>query len=193
MDQIQAYLVEYGLWFVFVGCIFEGEVVLVVAGFLAHIGLFRFWEVYGIAVAGAITGDQFYYYLGRWRGEPIIRRVRAFSGRVNRAMALIDRWHGWLIPASRFMYGFRILLPLTFGMLRTPPGRFAALNVASAFPWAIIFISLGYFLGQFALDLIQRAHEHRGIAILVVMLVAGIVGALIALQASRSPRPERPE
>lgn len=193
MDQIQTYLIDYGLWFVFVGCILEGEVILVVAGFLAHIGLFEFWQVSGVAVIGAIIGDQFYYYMGRWRGEPIIRRVRTFSGRVDKTMALIDRYHGWLIPASRFMYGFRILLPLTFGMLRTPPTRFFLLNATSAFPWAIIFIAGGYFLGQFAIDLIQKAHDHRGIAILTVMLVAGVVGALIALQASRAPRPRRPE
>ena len=47
-------------------------------------------------------------------------------------MELVERWHNWLIPASRYLYGFRILLPITFGMIGTPPLRFLLLNVASA-------------------------------------------------------------
>jgi membrane protein DedA with SNARE-associated domain len=108
-------------------------------------------------------------------------------------MEMVDRWHGWLIPASRFLYGFRILLPITFGILRTPPGRFAFLNVASAIPWALIFSFAGYALGRFALQLIESAHRHRGLAVLVVMVVAALVGSLISLQAAKAPRPTRPE
>jgi membrane protein DedA with SNARE-associated domain len=193
MDQLQSYLVDYGLWVLFIGTILEGEIVLVVAGFLAQAGLFPYWQVVAVAVTGGVLGDQFYFYLGRWKGEAIVWRVRAFSRRADKAMELIDHWHGWLIPASRFLYGFRILLPITFGMIGTPPTRFALLNVASAVPWAVMFSAGGFLLGQFALDLIQTAHKHRGVAVLVVMVVAGLVGAVLAFQAAKAPKPTRPE
>jgi len=193
MDQLQAYLVDYGLWVLLIGTILEGEIVLVLAGFLAQAGLFPYWQVVAVAVSGGVLGDQFYFYLGRWKGEAIVWRVRAFSRRADKAMELVDRWHGWLIPASRFLYGFRILLPITFGMIGTPPARFALLNVASAIPWAVMFSAAGYLLGQFALDLIQTAHKHRGVAVLVVMVVAGLVGAVLAFQAAKAPKPNRPE
>ena len=193
MDQLQVYLVDYGLWVLFVGTLMEGELVLVLAGFLAHVGLFPYWQVVVVAVSGGVLGDQIFFYLGRWKGEAIIARVRIFSRRADKAMELIDRWHGWLIPASRYLYGFRILLPISFGLIGTPPVRFAVLNVASAIPWALMFSCAGYLLGEFAVDLIQTAHKHRGIAVLVVMVVAGLVGAVLAFQVAKAPKPTRPE
>ncbi|MGD2062293.1 MAG: DedA family protein [Nitrospirota bacterium] len=193
MDQLQAYLVDYGLWVLFIGTVLEGEVVLVLAGFLAHVGLFPYWQVVAVAVSGGVLGDQIFFYLGRWKGEVIVHRVRVFSRRAGKAMELIDHWHGWLIPASRFLYGFRILLPLTFGMIGTPPTRFAILNVASAIPWALLFSFTGYALGEFALEMIQTAQRHRGIALLAVMVVAGLVGAVLAFQVAKAPKPTPPE
>jgi membrane protein DedA with SNARE-associated domain len=193
MDQLQTYLVDYGLWVLFIGTVLEGELVLVLAGFLAHAGLFPYWQVVVVAVTGGVLGDQIFFHLGRWKGEVIVARVRSFSRRAGKAMELVERWHGWLIPASRFLYGFRILLPITFGMIGTAPARFALLNVASAVPWALLFSCTGYALGEFALDMIQTAHQHRGIGVLVIMVVAGVVGAVFAIQVLKAPKPTRPE
>ena len=102
MDQLQTYLVDYGLWVLFIGTILEGEIVLVLAGFLARAELFPFWQV--------VVGDQFYFYLGRWKGEAIVWRVRGFSRRADKAMELIERWHNWLIPASRYLYGLIFII-----------------------------------------------------------------------------------
>jgi membrane protein DedA with SNARE-associated domain len=193
MDQLQAYLVDYGLWVLFIGTVLEGEIILVLAGFLAHVGLFPYWQVVVVAVSGGVLGDQLFFYLGRWKGEVIVARVRSFSRRAGKAMELIERWHSWLIPASRFLYGFRILLPMTFGMIGTSPARFALLNVGSAIPWALLFSCTGYVLGEFALEMIQTAQRHRGIAVLVVMMVAGLVGAVLAFQVAKAPKPSRSE
>jgi membrane protein DedA with SNARE-associated domain len=193
MDQLQAYLVDYGLWVLFIGTVLEGEIVLVLAGFLARADLFPYWQVVAVAVSGGVLGDQIFFYLGRWKGEVIVARVRGFSRRAGKATELIERWHNWLIPASRYLYGFRILLPLTFGMIGTPPARFALLNVASAIPWALMFSFAGYALGDFALELLRTAHRHRGIAVLVVMMVAGLLGAILAFQVAKAPKPTRTE
>lgn len=193
MDQLQTYLVDYGLWVLFIGTILEGEIVLVLAGFLARAELFPFWQVVVVAISGGVLGDQFYFYLGRWKGEAIVWRVRGFSRRASKAMELVERWHNWLIPASRYLYGFRILLPITFGMIGTPPLRFLLLNVASAIVWALMFSFAGYALGEFALQILETAHRHRDVAILVIMVVAGLVGAVLAFQAAKAPKPSRPE
>ena len=47
MDQLQVYLVDYSLWALFIGTVLEGDIILVLAGFLAHVGLFPYWQKVG--------------------------------------------------------------------------------------------------------------------------------------------------
>jgi hypothetical protein len=57
--NIAALIAQYGYAAAFLGPLFEGETVLLLAGYAAHRGYLDF------AGLGAVTGDQFFFWLGR--------------------------------------------------------------------------------------------------------------------------------
>ena len=57
-----ATLIEtHGYWMLAVGCLLEGETILILAGFAAHRGYLHPADVLAIAAAAGIAGEQFYF------------------------------------------------------------------------------------------------------------------------------------
>ena len=59
---------HYGYFAVAMGCLLEGETVLLTAGFAAHRGMLGLWPVLGIAFVASALGDQIFFQLGRHQG-----------------------------------------------------------------------------------------------------------------------------
>lgn len=58
---LSALIARYGLAAVFAGTLFEGETVLLLAGYAAHRGYLDFSAVVAVAIVGAVAGDQFWF------------------------------------------------------------------------------------------------------------------------------------
>lgn len=56
---------HYGYLAVAVGCVLEGETVLLMAGYAAHRGMLDLPGVMAVALASSFAGDQFWFWLGR--------------------------------------------------------------------------------------------------------------------------------
>ena len=137
---------RYGYLAVFVGAFLEGEVVLILAGFAAFHGYLNLQMVLLIAFLGTVLSDEF--FLGRWQGRLWIARSRRFSEKYPYALHFIERFGTWVVLLQRFLYGFRIAIPLAIGTSSMKPARFAILNVSSAVVWVLLFGYLGYGFGD---------------------------------------------
>ena len=73
--MLQAFIENYGYFAVFAGCFFEGETVLVLAGFAAHLGYLSLPWVAATAAAAGFCGDELFFTLGRHYGADLFRRV----------------------------------------------------------------------------------------------------------------------
>ena len=69
----------YGYWAILVGTFFEGETILILAGFAARRGYLSLPWVIAAAVAGTICGDQLFFFLGRWRAAVTLQKHPAWS------------------------------------------------------------------------------------------------------------------
>ena len=138
----------YGYWAVALGAFLEGETVLALAGFAAFRGYLDFYTVVVVAMICGFLGDQFYFFLGRWRGAKLLARFPDMEARAHRFDALLARWHAPLIVCIRFMYGFRILGPVLLGMGRVPAWKFMLFNFIGAAIWAPLIAGLGYLFGN---------------------------------------------
>lgn len=152
---LSALIAQYGLAAVFAGAVLEGETVLLLAGYAAHRGYLDFPAVVALAAAGAVAGDQFWFWLGRRHGARLIACRPRLADRVARALRLIERHPRASILAMRFVWGLRSALPLALGMSRVRATQFLALNVASALLWAPLVAALGYAFGA-----ALAAHPH---------------------------------
>jgi membrane protein DedA with SNARE-associated domain len=147
MDLAQ--LVEtWGYPAVFLGTLLEGETVLLLAGLAAHAGYLELPWVIAAAWAGAVSGEQIWFMVGRRRGEWLLRRYPSLRSRAQRVTELLGRYHLPVILSLRFLYGLRTVGPIAIGMSPVPWARFTALDFAAAVLWAVVVASVGYAFGQ---------------------------------------------
>lgn len=168
-------LQTHGYWMLALGCLLEGETLLVLAGFAAHGGLLDPFAVVGIAAAAGFAGDQIYFWLGRRHGAALLARWPSLAGRAYRVNALVERWRDWLIVGLRFAYGFRIAGPLLMGMFTVPPWRFALLNAVGAILWSLAVAGLGWLFGAAAQALFGEIRHLEGRLLLALALSLAVV------------------
>jgi len=139
---------NYGYWAVLGGTLLEGETMLLLAGFAAHRGYLDLPAVVGVAIAGSFTGDQIFFFLGRYQGARLLARYPKYAARVAYAQAKLARYHTPLILAMRYLYGLRAVLPFTIGMSSISTLRFQALNLGGALLWSVTIVAGGYLFGH---------------------------------------------
>lgn len=145
--DIEGLVRSYGYAAVLCGTLLEGETIVVIAGFLSHRGYLHPSLVAAAAFTGSLVVDQFFFFLGRRHGRPLLLSHPRWQPGADRAEALLARHGTWLILGFRFLYGFRTVTPFVIGASRVPVGRFVLLNAAGAAAWAAAFTAAGYFFG----------------------------------------------
>lgn len=173
--DIPGLIESYGYLAVFIGAFLEGETILALAGLAAHRGYMDFWVVVVVALVAGFLGDQFFFFLGRYRGTEILARFPDMQARAHRFDDLLARWHAPLIVGIRFMYGFRILGPIMLGMGRVPAWKFLLYNLIGATIWAPLIAGLGYLFGSALEAVLHDVKQYElwaAIALLLIFLSA---------------------
>lgn len=146
--DLNALIAAYGYWVIFIGCLLEGETVLILGGMAAHQGSLQWPQVIGWATLGGILGDQLLFWTGRYSGSRLLPRLKRHQAAIERVQGLIQRYPSTSVFAVRFLYGMRLVGPMVIGASGLAPWRFALLNVLGAAVWAILFVSGGYWAGE---------------------------------------------
>jgi membrane protein DedA with SNARE-associated domain len=188
------YLVEqYGLIAVFFGCVAEGESAALLAGFFAHQSVFSLWKAFAAAACGAFLGDSILFMLGRlFENHPFVQRMRQKPG-FARADALIRGYPHLFVFFNRYVYGLRTIGGIAAGLSGISMPMFLLLNACSSMVWAALFMSLGYFFGFGAEQIIGAAllkHERLLVGFGIAIAVA-IVAALVAHRVAKRYREKR--
>jgi membrane protein DedA with SNARE-associated domain len=185
--DLASLIAHYGLVTVLAGSLFEGETVLLLAGYAVHQGYLDFADVVAVATLGAVIGDQVWFMLGRRQGNRLIAHRPWLDGKVRRALVLIERHSVAILIAMRFAWGLRIALPVAFGMSSVPWRRYLLLNLFSALLWASLVAGVGYVFGALLARHIDGLHRVEHWGMLAVVMLALIV-RLAVRRHSRAPR-----
>jgi membrane protein DedA with SNARE-associated domain len=163
---------EYGYLIILVWTFIEGETIVIVAGFAAHLGLLELPWVIASAIAGSFSGDQLYYYIGRHWGPKIIARRLSWQESAQKAYRHLHRHQNFLILTFRFYYGLRNVTPFVIGSAHVSRLRFFILNLIGAIIWAISFASIGFFSGEAIELFIDDFKQYEIYALGVLVLLA---------------------
>lgn len=175
MDFLLGLLIEHGYTIVFVWTLFEGETIVALAGFAAYLGYLKIAYVIPIAIFGATIGDLVFFWIGRLKGRELLAKRPGFAVRIERVHRMTERYHGLIIFGSRFMYGFRTVIPIAFGANGVAPMRYFLWNLLGAIVWAPTFAFAGYAFGGAIDAFLGKAKDFE---VVVALLVLGVAAAL---------------
>lgn len=170
--NLEEAVARWGYWTVFAWTFFEGETVLLMAGFAAHRGWLRLDGVVAAAFAGSLAGDQILFHVGRRWGTRFLESRPRWRSRVDRVHALLERRRDLFVVGFRFLYGLRTVSPVVIGTGGIPRARFLVLNALGAALWAASFGAAGYCAGEALSVLVRDAWKYE-LTALGAMAAAG--------------------
>jgi membrane protein DedA with SNARE-associated domain len=141
------FLDQYGYFAVLVGTFFEGETVILLASSLASTGLFGIPQTIFFGFFGSFISDWVYFFIGRLNGKYFIDSRPRLKALVEPVRLFFHRNQLQILFSYRFLYGFRILIPLVIGMSGFNPLKFLLYSILSGLIWASTVGFVGYNLG----------------------------------------------
>jgi membrane protein DedA with SNARE-associated domain len=174
--DLQPLISQYGLIAVLIGCVLEGETVLLLAAAAAQRGLLNLHAVIAVAAIGAFIGDNVFFFLGRRWGSNVAQHVPWIARIVPRVDRLLSRWRWGAVIALRFTYGLRVGGPMLLGAGTIPTWEFVSANAVGALLWAGLIAAIGHTAGQAAEALLGRVSGAEKVLLLLVVAIG--VGAI---------------
>lgn len=176
MENIEAIIRDYGIYAVFVLCTIEGDITLLLSGVMAHsdfFGDYSFFQVFIAGIAGGVVGDSFGYFVGRLFRETI-KNCRFYQVAQPRIERLTEKFGGYSVIISKYIYGIRVAMVIFSGMGRMPFYRFLFLDIISCTIWVTLLAGAGYFFSGAITSLIG---DFKRFSYYLIPLVAvGIIG-----------------
>jgi membrane protein DedA with SNARE-associated domain len=164
---------EYGYTILYLWSILEGESGLVMAGLLTHTGDMNLYLSIFIAGLGGFTGDQIYFYIGRYNKKYVHSKLRGQRRKFALAHLLLKKY-GWpIIFMQRYMYGLRTIIPISIGLTRYDAKMFAIINIFSAWVWGAITIIPVWYFGEEILTILKIAKQYWYVAIPFALMIGG--------------------
>jgi membrane protein DedA with SNARE-associated domain len=136
--------------------ILPSETIAIICGIQAARGELSLGWVLALAAAGAFSGDNASYSIGRFAGAPAARRL--FRGekakeRVERAREFLSKRGSYVLVVARFVPGGRTATTFTAGLVHVAwMRRFAPLIALAAVLWSLYSVFLGYLGGKLFRD-----------------------------------------
>ncbi len=180
LETLTELIKQYGYLAILIGTFLEGETILILGGFAAHMGYLELPWVIASAFAGSFSGDQLYFYIGRHFGPKIISRRLSWQEGAEKVYKHLHRHKNLLILTFRFFYGFRNVTPFAVGSARISRARFFTLNLIGAVIWAFSFGYAGYLFGE-AFNMFMENFQRYQMYVLLVLAALGIFIWLITL------------
>lgn len=176
MEHISEIIEQFGIYAVFALCTVEGDITLLLSGVMAHGGFFgpySFFWVFLAGTLGGVVGDNVAYLIGRWF-RTTIKDYRFYELARPRIERLIEKFGGFAIIISKYIYGIRAAMCLFYGIGRMPYLRFLFLDVISCSIWALLLSGVGYFFSG-AITGIIGDFKRVGVGLFFIVLVGVII------------------
>jgi membrane protein DedA with SNARE-associated domain len=132
-----------------VGTVVPGSTLILAISALATTAGVTPWALLIAAVAGAIVGDGFSFWLGHNYRREILRGwpLNRFPWLVEHSAQLIRKYGIASVFLARFTAVVRAFVPLLAGILKMSTSHFYAANILSALVWAPMHVFPGVLVG----------------------------------------------
>jgi membrane protein DedA with SNARE-associated domain len=130
------------------GTFLEGEIAILMASLLIFKGIFATPYTIFFAFLGSFVSDWLYYLIGRVNGKVFISGRPKLQARVEPVTSFFHRNKMQILFSYRFMYGFRVVIPIIIGMSGLRPSHFLFYSTVAGLFWASVVTTVGYSVGM---------------------------------------------
>ena len=188
MHETLSQLIDhYGALGVLVVTTVEGEFGPLVGGAMARLGKIDLLTLLFICWFGATLSTTTFFAIGRSQREG--RLVHKVTDKRAFALALkwIDRHPRLFCFFYRFVYGLRIVGPVTISLSHMRWQTFVILNTISSLLWAILGVAIGWYVGPGAARMVGYYFTERPYLAASVVAATLLIG-IISWRARRAAR-----
>ena len=170
---------------VMLGFVFPGETAAILGGVLASKGGVNLGGILAVVVVGAIVGDSVGYAVGeRWGGQLLrLGPLRKRQKGLETALDQLNRRGPVAVFVARFSAFLRAVVPGLAGLSSMHYRTFLAANAAGGLCWGVLYVLLGYFVGQ-------SVEKATGIASDVVLGLIFVVIVVLVVRHRRRAKEE---
>lgn len=175
---------------ILVGLFFPGDVMLVLASFLARESHLSLYKLIIVASSGAFLGNLAGYCLGRWKGELVLNSLPLSKDNLEKSKKFFLQHGSKAVFLARFAAGIRTFMPTLAGAHHLSFLSFTFYSLAAILIWVSALCSLGFYFGQ-NLDLIIKLVKRSGYVGLIVFVLILVLGGWWQNKRQDFKKPER--
>jgi membrane protein DedA with SNARE-associated domain/rhodanese-related sulfurtransferase len=187
MSDLLQFVLNYGYIVIF--CITFAEQIglplpalplLIGMGALSRSGDSSFALVVATATIASLAADFIWYRLGRLHGRSVLRLICRISLEpdycVRRTEDAFERLGLWALLPAKFIPGFNAATVPLAGMMKTPPLRFLAFDIAGVTLWSGTYTSVGYVFSHEVQQIIMYLSTlGTSLVILIALALTGYI------------------
>ncbi|MBT1703524.1 DedA family protein [Chryseosolibacter indicus] len=134
---------------------------------------------------GSFVSDWLYYIIGRLNGKLFIEKRPKLRSKIEPVIKFFQKNKIQILFTYRFLYGFRVIIPLIIGMSNIRPLQFLGYSIIAGLLWSSLVTLMGYFVGRiFGVSI--ESFENNLVLILVGFASFGLlIGYTVQLFAKR--------
>jgi len=172
--QIIEWLLVYRYIVLFPIMVIEGPIITIIAGFLASLDLLNIYIVYIVIVLADITGDIFYYSIGRWGRMRFLHKYGKYFGlkeqNIQKVETHFERHTKKTLIIGKISHAIGTPILVAAGIAKVPIFEFLWLNVVATLPKSLVFLLIGFYFGQ-AYVRLNKYLDYFSIAILILAIL----------------------
>lgn len=172
---MEEFISRYGYAAIFIFTFFEGESVLIAAGFLAFIGYLDTVTIILVSASASYIGHGTFFLIAFFKRDAFLRIIQRFI-KVNllKLEYLVKRYGVGSIFISQWLYGFRLLSAAVLGFSGMGRKKYFFFLLISCLLWATICTIVGFFFGATLKNILGDVKKYEPY-IAVGVLVAGFI------------------
>ncbi|HEX4434742.1 MAG TPA: DedA family protein [Acidimicrobiales bacterium] len=161
---------------VMLGFVFPGETAAILGGVLASKGGVDLTAITAVVVGCAIVGDSVGYAIGERWGPQLLQLgpLRKRQKGINTALDQLNRRGPVAVFVARFSAFLRAVVPGLAGLSSMHYRTFLVANAAGGLCWGILYVLLGYFVGQ-SVEKFTGYASDAVLGLIVVVIVVLVV------------------
>lgn len=176
LSQLLAWVESLGYFGIIIGLAIEvipSEIVLGYGGYLVSKGDINYWVAVLCGTIGALLQQWILYAIGRYGGRPVVDKFGKYLHLKPKHIDLAEKWfekYGPIIVfTGRFVPIMRQVVSIPAGMARMNLTKFSILTLIASIPWSLLFVGLGWTLGDQWENIDEKAAPYVQPTILIAL------------------------